>query len=30
MAAVENQNEDVPYDSENPVFDFGHGLLYME
>ncbi|HEY5730483.1 MAG TPA: glycoside hydrolase family 3 N-terminal domain-containing protein [Anaerolineales bacterium] len=28
MEAVRNQNEDVPYDSENPLFPFGHGLSY--
>jgi len=28
MEAVENQNEDVPFDSENPLFPFGHGLSY--
>ena len=28
MEAVKNQKEDVPYDSENPVFKFGHGLNY--
>lgn len=28
MEAVENQMEDVPFDSENPVFPFGHGLSY--
>ncbi|NOR76256.1 MAG: glycoside hydrolase family 3 protein, partial [Draconibacterium sp.] len=28
MEAVKNQKEDVPYDSENPVFKFGHGLSY--
>lgn len=28
MQAVENQKEDVPYDSENPVFEFGHGLRF--
>ena len=28
MEAVEKQFEDVPYDSENPVFPFGHGLSY--
>lgn len=28
MKAVENQKEDLPYDSENPVFKFGHGLTY--
>lgn len=29
MEAVEKQFEDVPYDSENPVFPFGHGLRYQ-
>jgi beta-glucosidase len=28
MKAVETQFEDVPFDSENPVFPFGHGLSY--
>lgn len=28
MEAVEKQYEDVPFDSENPVFPFGHGLSY--
>jgi len=28
MEAVVNQYEDVPYDSENPVFPFGYGLTY--
>lgn len=28
--AVENQMEDMPYDSENPLFPFGHGLRYPE
>lgn len=28
MAAVEASREDVPYDTENPVFRFGHGLSY--
>ncbi|MDX1285966.1 MAG: glycoside hydrolase family 3 N-terminal domain-containing protein, partial [Draconibacterium sp.] len=28
MKAVENQKEDVPYDSENPLYQFGHGLTY--
>ena len=28
MAAVKNQKEDVPYDSENPLYPFGHGLSY--
>ena len=26
--AVEKQMEDVPYDSENPLFPFGFGLIY--
>jgi beta-glucosidase len=26
MEAVRKQREDVPYDSENPLFPFGHGL----
>jgi beta-glucosidase len=28
MEAVRNQKEDVPYDSENPLFEFGYGLTY--
>ena len=28
MEAVRRQKEDMPYDSENPVFPFGHGLTY--
>ena len=28
MEAVRNQKEDVPYDSENPLFPFGYGLSY--
>jgi beta-glucosidase len=28
MEAVERQKEDVPYDSESPLFPFGHGLTY--
>jgi len=28
VAAVEKQFEDVPYDSENPLYPFGHGLNY--
>jgi beta-glucosidase len=28
MDAVERQKEDVPYDSENPLFEFGFGLTY--
>ena len=28
MDAVRKQKEDVPHDSENPLFPFGHGLSY--
>jgi beta-glucosidase len=28
MEAVRKQKEDLPYDSENPLFRFGHGLSY--
>ena len=28
MAAVRAQKEDLPYDSANPLFPFGHGLTY--
>ncbi|HEU5101923.1 MAG TPA: glycoside hydrolase family 3 N-terminal domain-containing protein [Roseiflexaceae bacterium] len=28
MDAVRRQKEDLPYDSENPLFSFGHGLTY--
>ena len=28
MEAVREQSEDVPYDSENPLFSFGFGLSY--
>ena len=28
MEAVRNQQTDVPYDSENPLFEFGFGLIY--
>lgn len=28
MEAVKKQKEDLPYDSENPTFPFGHGLTY--
>jgi beta-glucosidase len=28
MEEVRNQKEDVPYDSKNPLFEFGHGLTY--
>ncbi|WP_114325729.1 glycoside hydrolase family 3 protein [Candidatus Colwellia aromaticivorans] len=30
MAAVEAQFEDVPFDSVDPLFSFGHGLSYTE
>lgn len=30
MEAVENSKEDVPFDTENPVFRFGHGLAYAK
>ena len=26
--AANNQKEDLPYDSENPLYNFGHGLEY--
>jgi beta-glucosidase len=28
MEAVRNQKEDVPYDSKDPLYKFGHGLRY--
>ena len=28
VEAVQRQKEDLPYDSENPLFAFGHGLTY--
>ncbi len=28
MEAVRKQKEDLPHDSENPLFPFGHGLCY--
>ena len=28
MEAVEEQLEDVPYDSKNPLYPFGYGLTY--
>jgi beta-glucosidase len=28
MEAVRNQKEEVPFDSENPLFKFGFGLTY--
>ena len=30
MIAVENQLEDIPYDSENPLFPYGFGLTYED
>ncbi|KAE8375750.1 putative beta-glucosidase C [Aspergillus bertholletiae] len=30
MEAVEAQMEDVPFDTRNPVFKFGHGLRYAD
>jgi beta-glucosidase len=30
MEAVAASREDVPFDTENPVFRFGHGLSYAE
>lgn len=30
MEAAAKQFEDVPYDSENPLFKYGHGLSYPE
>jgi beta-glucosidase len=30
MEAVRNQQEDVPYDSKNPLYPFGFGLSYSE
>ena len=27
--AVENQKEDVPYDSKEPLYEFGYGLTYQ-
>lgn len=30
MEAVRAQQSDVPYDSENPLFAFGHGLTYTD
>jgi len=28
MEAVEKQMEDMPYDSELPIYEFGFGLSY--
>ncbi|MBM3176827.1 MAG: glycoside hydrolase family 3 C-terminal domain-containing protein [Bacteroidetes bacterium] len=30
MKAVEVQMEDLPFDTENPLYRFGHGLTYQE
>ena len=30
MEAVRKQKEDLPYDSENPLFPFGFGLTYEQ
>jgi beta-glucosidase len=30
MEAVRRQKEDLPYDSENPLFSFGYGLTYQD
>ena len=30
MEAVRNQKEDLPYDSHDPLYPFGHGLRYGE
>ena len=30
IETVKNQKEDLPYDSTNPLFKFGHGLSYKE
>jgi len=28
VEAVTNQKEDMPYDSKDPLYPFGHGLTY--
>lgn len=28
LADVEKQLEDIPYDSEDPLYEFGYGLSY--
>ena len=28
MEAVRNQQEDTPYDSKDPLYEFGYGLTY--
>jgi beta-glucosidase len=30
MEAVVNSRSDVPYDTKDPVYKFGHGLKYTE
>jgi beta-glucosidase len=30
MEAVRKQKEDLPYDSEDPLYPFGHGLTYFD
>ena len=30
IEAVEAQKEDVPYDSKDPLYKFGHGLNYSK
>jgi beta-glucosidase len=30
MEAVRRQKEDLPCDSEDPLYPFGHGLSYPE
>ena len=29
VEAVTNQKEDMPYDSDKPLYPFGHGLSYV-
>ena len=28
VQAVEDQKEDVPYDSKDPLYEYGHGMRY--
>jgi len=28
VEAVEQQKEDVPYDSKDPLYEYGHGITY--
>jgi beta-glucosidase len=30
VEAVRGQKEDLPYDSTDPLFPFGHGLTYQD